>query len=65
MNSNYCLVSDGIDQKRKIVIIFSYSGHNEQFADKTDLPHGLLHVNNRLYCMYTDQVGSIPTEKKT
>ncbi|CAF2488361.1 unnamed protein product [Rotaria sp. Silwood2] len=32
------------------------SRNKEQFADKTDLPYGLLHVNNRLYCMYSDQL---------
>lgn len=31
-------------------------GNKELFTDKTDLPHALLHVNDRLFCMYTDQV---------
>jgi hypothetical protein len=35
---------------------FILLGNKEQFADKTELPHALLHVNNRLYCMYSDEV---------
>ncbi|CAF0803033.1 unnamed protein product [Rotaria sordida] len=32
------------------------SRNKEEFADKTDLPYALLHVNNRVYCMYSDQL---------
>ncbi|CAF4118781.1 unnamed protein product [Rotaria socialis] len=32
------------------------SRDKEQFANKTDPPHAILYVNNRLYCMYTEEL---------
>ncbi|CAF0910892.1 unnamed protein product [Adineta ricciae] len=40
--------------------------NKEEFLDKTDFPHALFQVNDRLYCMYSEQLTfgtSFPNEK--